>query len=458
MITIRHGDCRDVLRALASESVHCVVTSPPYWGLRDYGIPPSIWGGSATCEHEWIAEVTARPNSGGGEGLERDYGGAAQFARESGRKTTAAVCSCGAWRGVHGLEPTYQLYVENAVAIFREVRRVLRKDGTLWLNLGDSYASSGVSGKQSNTSRLSRHGYNGFNPKMADQVFGRAPTPFELKTKDLIGIPWRVAFALQADGWYLRQDIIWSKPNPMPESVRDRCTKAHEYLFLLSKSERYYYDGDAIAEPTLSLDPEHPSFRPNSAVIADEGRKEYSAKHKMSARSYDAAGRNKRSVWTVTTCPYSEAHFATFPPALIEPCIMAGTSEKGCCAKCGAPWVRQVERTRTNQSGSGRAGNPPEGKWGLTAQHAGTMQDIRMGPTISIETIGWSPSCACNAVAVPCTVLDPFAGAGTTGLVADRLGRNAILIELNPDYVAMIERRISADAGMFAQIYCEAAE
>jgi DNA modification methylase len=206
------------------------------------------------------------------------------------------------------------------------------------------------------------------------------PVPAGLKSKDLIGIPWRVAFALQADGWYLRQDIIWAKPNPMPESVTDRCTKAHEYLFLLSKSQLYFYDADAIAEDANTFERQNTNgLSPKALAKQDLGH--FSDKTGFTD-PYKYETRNRRSVWTVSTRPFSEAHFATFPPALIEPCILAG------CPKGG-------------------------------------------------------------------TVLDPFGGAGTTGLVADRLGRDAILIELNPEYAAMAERRIRADSTLFADVACE---
>jgi DNA modification methylase len=380
------GDCRSVLPTLPAGSVHCVVTSPPYFGLRDYGVAGQL-----------------------------------------------------------GLEPTPDEYVAALVGVFRDVRRVLRADGVLWLNLGDSYASG----------EIGRHdGGHTFKDTYERKAFGNRKQQrlqTGLKPKDLLGIPWRVAFALQADGWYLRQDIIWSKPNPMPESVRDRCTKAHEYLFLMSKSERYYYDAEAIAEPFADGRLGNPGNYSNG-YSDGAGRKDGATLGVEWLKGADRSGRNRRSVWEIATQPYADAHFATFPPALIEPCILAGTSEKGCCAKCGVPWVREVERTRTNQSGSGRAGNPPEGKGGPNAQHAGTMQDIRMGPTISTETLGWSPSCSCNAAVVPCTVLDPFGGAGTTGLVADRLQRNAVLIELSPAYANMAEGRIKGDAPLFADI------
>jgi DNA modification methylase len=313
-VTILKGDCRDVLATLPDESVHCVVTSPPYFGLRDYGVAGQI-----------------------------------------------------------GLEATPDAFVAQLGGVFGALRRVLRKDGTVWLNLGDSYG-----GPKGNTAMTGgRH-----DPVRGHTMYGGVNGSYG-KHKQLLGIPWRVAFALQADGWYLRQDIIWSKPNPMPESVRDRCTKAHEYIFLLSKSERYYYDQDAIAEAALNT----PGGRLTRAARRANGEDVPGANRNCAAGSaaegtgLEPTGisetRNRRSVWEVTTQPFSEAHFATFPPALIEPCIKAG------CPKGG-------------------------------------------------------------------TVLDPFGGAGTTGLVADRLGRNAILIELNPEYAAMAERRIKSDAGMFA--------
>jgi DNA modification methylase len=255
----------------------------------------------------------------------------------------------------------------------------------------------------------------------------------------LQGIPWTVAFALRADGWYLRQDIIWSKPNPMPESVRDRCTKAHEYLFLLSKSPRYFYDAEAIRESV------NPNNNGSVRMAAMDGYKSledgYKQRRPQREVNYDEIkGANKRSVWEVATQPFSEAHFATFPPALIEPCILAGCPAKA-CATCGKPWVREVERTamvidrseRTHALGRTRS--------------SGTMLEP---PTST--TLGFSPSCSCNAATVPGVCLDPFAGAGTTGLVADRLGRNAILIELHAGYAEMSHRRITDDAPLFAEV------
>jgi DNA modification methylase len=301
-LTVYEGDCRSVMAEMEPESVHCVVTSPPYWGLRDYGTPGQL-----------------------------------------------------------GLEPTPEEYVANMVAVFREVRRVLRPDGTVWLNLGDSYAGSGKG--PSNDSPLDR-------PHRGMSNIAAAPNrwlsvPSGIKGKDLVGIPWRVAFALQADGWYLRSDIIWSKPNPMPESVTDRPTKAHEYLFLLSKSPRYYFDADAVRETYVSG-----PLVDTPTVVAPKGTG-HRAQHNghvgrggshATADAYAHAGRNLRSVWTVATQPYPGAHFATFPEALVEPCV--------------------------------KAGSPYDG-----------------------------------------VILDPFAGSGTTGRVAQRLGRRAVLIDLNGEYL-----------------------
>jgi DNA modification methylase len=310
-VRIINADVMDGLAQLESESVHCVVTSPPYFGLRDYGMPGQI-----------------------------------------------------------GLEPTPGHYVYKLVQVFSEIKRVLRTDGTAWLNLGDSYQTQGGRGE----ARMVELGKPSKNAKTVAEARGLAPGTKKhpgLKPKDLIGIPWRVAFALQADGWWLRQDIIWSKPNPMPESVTDRCTKAHEYLFLLTKAERYFYDAEAIAEASSGLSGGGFSQKYLESQPAHGAM--------MLARPTDNGTRNKRSVWEVTTQPFPEAHFATFPPALIEPCIKAGCPEGG-------------------------------------------------------------------------TVLDPFGGSGTTGLVADRLKRNAILIELNPEYAAMAERRVKGDAPLFAEV------
>jgi DNA modification methylase len=314
------GDCIAGLRTVPDASVHCCVTSPPYWGLRDYG-------------HD----------------------------------------------GQIGLEETPEAYVARMVEVFREVRRVLREDGTLWLNLGDSYAGGGgfapdapcnVKRREMLADGQSRHGSFAICDRQHTRnKSGGIKPQGVIKPKDLVGIPWRVAFALQADGWWLRQDIIWHKPNPMPESVRDRCTKAHEYVFLLTKSERYFYDAEAVSEAS------NPKYESRYRYDFNVGLKEAGGGGRVGNASNTpdikpfTGTRNRRSVWTITTKPYSGAHFAVMPPDLVEPCIKAGCPEGG-------------------------------------------------------------------------TVLDPFAGSGTTLAVAAELGRNAIGCELNPDYIELAERRI----------------
>lgn len=583
------------LRRLPSGSVHTVVTSPPYWGLRDYGIPASVWGGAPDCVHDFVP--VPKRHRGGPPG-----DGDANVGRDrSAQAATADIlpgefcASCDAWRGCLGLEPSPALFVEHMVAVFDEVWRVLRADGTVWLNLGDSYAST-PTGSNSTTSRL--------EGGQATQIVGPNKLAGNLKAKDLVGIPWRVAFALQDYGWYLRQDIIWAKPNPMPESVRDRCTKAHEYLFHLAKSERYYFDAEAIAEPISEgsaarvLQPNfdeqqggpkdygttgvNPNRSARQAIenfaqkIRRSGNKERKAAlergvpagggNQAGSVPWEGCTRNKRSVWTVTTKPYKEAHFATFPPELVEPCIAAGTSERGCCSSCGAPYERIVEDSPEyaafkleQQARRGVSMRSSE------LETLGLTRGIG-NPGVSPEriTTGWAPGCGCGTglepddrevintptgeragedpsletgragmnrprgenegsrpitryeqrryaeqlkasphrahmretageafahyertdrsgarpipgellehwiacgwlervelpapnppPVVPCTVLDPFGGSGTTGLVADRMQRHAVLIEINPAYVEMARTRLEGDAPLFAEV------
>jgi len=380
------GDAMEQLRLLPSDSVHCCVTSPPYYGLRDYGVAGQI-----------------------------------------------------------GLEPSPDEYVARLVDVFCEVRRVLRADGTVWLNLGDSYCAPGGGFKPDAPSNIAGSKQALTHPHATKAI--RSHIKYGCKPKDLLGIPWRVAFALRDDGWYLRQDIIWAKPNPMPESVRDRCCKAHEYLFLLSKSPRYFYDADAIKEPAVS---DHTSG--NGFVGRQGGSTSYqvmSGGVGSTKEWVDIGGtRNRRSVWTVASEAFPGSHFAVFPPALIQPCILAGTSERGVCAACGAPWVRLVD---WGHDGTRDVRNIARA---LAMGHdaRGPTAVARAGEPRSSRTLGWQPACSCDAATVPATVIDPFAGAGTTGLVADRLGRSAILIELNPAYAELARRRIEQDAPLFAEV------
>ncbi len=432
--TLYVGDVREVLASLPDESVQCVVTSPPYWGLRDYGT--GSWdGGDPDCDHrEGKARndgTQGRHNSSTFHGsMSTDHGGGATF---------AAVCGkCGARRVDQqlGLEPTPELYVENMVAVFREVRRVLRKDGTLWLNIGDSYNANTGRGFDTNQD-------GDTNGKKAGAALSKRMAWG--KPKDLVGIPWRLAFALQADGWYLRSDIIWSKPNPMPESVTDRPTKAHEYVFLLTRSPRYFFDQEAVRENhTDSNQSRHRALAANPGRLGEKvkgatreespyyARPAYRGVHGVGTQSaaFNASGRNVRSVWEIPTQPFAEAHFATYPQALVERCVKAGCPEWA-CGTCGKARERIVDRKPMVIQ---RSGVSPY-------DHHSTRASGQMLEPATAETVGWS-DCGHNDYQ-PGVVLDPFLGSGTTALVARRLGRRSIGIELNPEYADMAAKRLS---------------
>lgn len=389
------GNCMDVLPTLPEKSVQSCITSPPYWGLRDYGVDDQL-------------------------GLER-------------------VHDCLGWATGN---PCDECYVCHTVAWAREVRRVLRDDGTLWVVIGDSYC--GYKGTNYGINPQLSHLQK--NSKIPTSHMIGTPQASGLKPKDLVGIPWRVALALQADGWWLRSDVIWAKPNPMPESVRDRPTKAHEYIFLFSKNARYYWDAEAVKEPAVT------DHLPGSGHTFTDTRKNHGTGGGNSGipdllDKYRSEGlpttRNIRTVWTVATHPYPEAHFATYPPALVETMIKASTSEYGCCPKCGKAWERVIVPTgHVNKRELAHCPNNSDTKtdstgWAPTTQANGQ----------------WRPGCTCDAgEPIPCTILDPFIGAGTTGLVADRLGRAFVGIELNPEYVEMAERRIRADAPLLVEM------
>jgi DNA modification methylase len=476
--TLYQGHVLDVLPQLAAESVHCVVTSPPYWGLRKYDIP------------------------------DVDFP-AGEFIPMAGLPPVAFA----AWSGQLGLEPDPLMYTGHLVQVFREIRRVLRQDGTAWVNLGDTYCTRGGP----RVDYLEKSGLPGGKATLAVAAAqARASGGNGLKPKDLIGLPWRVALALQADGWWLRSEVIWHKPNPMPSSVKDRPTPAHEQLFLLSRCARYFYDGTAIQEPAAACtthdatgpgyaapgqaphtgsrpkrqhptalsfgrpvaEPErpgqdYPQHRPERkqkvpggwdtgtgahGAFHREGRgePEYRAVKQRTVRPCDDRGggqgsgameyplytRNKRSVWTIPTHPFPEAHFATFPPALVTPCIKAGTSERGVCAACGAPWERVSEVAKDFASGSGRSGNTIAGKNGEKCQGGGDTGDIRKGPVTTTTTTGFRPSCACAAGVATAVVLDPFGGSGTVAAVARELGRRWISVELGAGYCEMHKDRL----------------
>jgi DNA modification methylase len=377
-----NGESLEVLRTLPDNSVNCCVTSPPYWGLRDYGHDKQL-----------------------------------------------------------GLEKTPEEYVSNMVLLFREVRRVLRQDGTLWLNLGDSYASNGCylhTWMDKHPEKKHLHTKNSERYKDVPAFRGGE---YSIKPKDLVGIPWRVAFALQADGWYLRQDIIWHKPNPMPESVTDRCTKAHEYVFLMSKSAKYYYDNDAIKEQA-NYDGRKDEVMKGSAkyangyfptdvntqTIAVHGHERWKHKDDEGNRL-----RNKRSVWTVTTKPFKEAHFATFPRDLIRPMIQAGCPEQVCvkCGKARYPILKNTEKQHSIGYSSGDYWKTRDFKGDNTVRN----KSVKVGYT----------DCGCNAGFQPGIVLDPFMGSGTTAIEAIYQDKRYIGIELNPKYCEIAARRIETE-------------
>jgi DNA modification methylase len=592
-LTVHIGDNRVVLDTLPERSVHCVVTSPPYWGLRDYGT--ATWdGGSEDCDHKESRDFVNPKNTLGPNGHLPATNAANQMHQ---RRYRDACRRCGARRidAQLGLEATPEEYVANMVDVFRKVRRVLRDDGTLWLNLGDSYASSppgnttvGVSGAST------LHGVNGASGRYRETLAAghqtkRSTVVPGLKPKDLCMVPFRVAAALQepyytgrirqrddrvwlaaaidgegcifiqrrpagtvtgrvkADGsrsayandqfqpglritntseafvrraeaiagiggtrivekegqrrvyewscyseqarallrevyphlvakqhearlaisapatggeaawlglkaihkgsgtsvdcpepesmyepgWYLRSDVVWSKPNPMPESVTDRPTKSHEYVFLLAKSPRYYFDQEAVREAHVYA-AEVRVATPKNLANGRKPTREYGA-------AVSPSGRNIRSVWTIPTQPYPGAHFAVFPPALVEPCVKAGTSERGVCPECGASWQRVV-----SERVDGAFHLSPKDDAGQRARGGASLDSSRLHNQYfdyQRTTTGWRPTCAHEAEPVPATCLDPFAGSGTVGVVANKLSRRAILIDLNPEYLEQIERR-----------------
>ena len=447
------GDCVEKMKAMPAGSVQCCVTSPPYWGLRDYGIPPRKWSDETEC--------------------------------------------------AFGLEPSIGEFVDHAVEVFREVRRVLRDDGTLWLNLGDSYAATRTEQVPS-TKGGHKHG-----PGAA--AGGRkSAVPVGLKAGDICNVPNRVAVALQADGWYWRSTIIWAKRSPMPESISgwrwrqcrvkvgvngtpvqhvpsgwdrreqshdviaagrydgnqrltewadcpgcEKCepngglvlrqgkwrpTTAHEYLFLFSKSELYFCDGDAVAEMCGANTHSSGSNSRSKAGVEGVERNNTS----FNAATYgDVETRNPRSVWTFSSEPYKGAHFATFPTALPRRCIEAGTSSAGCCASCGSCLAPIVETVRVPTRPA--IHNKIWKHMGADAltQRNSTSPNLDPQRHIAITRItGYRPTCNCAAEIAPCVVLDPFGGSGTTAQVATQIGRRAVICEINPEYADLARQRI----------------
>lgn len=441
--TILAGDARMTLKSLSDESVHCVVTSPPYWRLRSY--------------------------------LPSDHP-LKQFEL--------------------GSEPTPELFVENLVGVFREVRRVLRSDGTAWVNIGDTYSNEGKWGGSTGGKHVTElHGQTGV---------GRTKKSTGLKPLDQCLIPHQFAAAMRADGWYLRDTVVWAKPSAMPISVDgwtwarcrvkvgpsrvyregtksnghasgscddrgavwtdcpgcDKCkpndglilrrgswrtTTSHEYIFMFTKSDSYYADRDAVSTPAAETTVERNRY---SRVLDDEDE-QFATKHD---HEFVGETANLRSVWIISSEPTSEKHYAAFPTALAERCILASTSAGGVCAECGSPLARVVEREQIHASGSGKSGNAPIGKQNGSLQGAGSTGDIRNGPVIKSKSLGFRPTCSCAASTTPATVLDPFGGTGRTAIAAIRNGRRAILCELNPASVEISSRVVGNENPLFGSV------
>jgi len=463
------GNVLDELQKLPSESVHCILTSPPYYGLRSYGTPSQIWGGNPVCEHDFSIETppprerneddVVNPDT-----LQNANRGACYDAEEN----SGRFCSkCGAWFGHLGLEPNPIMYIEHMTEILVEAKRVLRNDGTFWLNIGDSYVGgkgqSGTRGAEYQEARNdSGESINQGYQTLGGPVLTR-PTDnmvmlreMRMKPKDLMGIPWMLAFALRDTGWWLRQDIIWAKKNCMPESVKDRCTRSHEYVFLLTKSEQYYYDWYAIREPAAYDGRKDEMFK--GAVKSYDGVMPGGKPHTFAQAGHprwnkDENGeryRNKRDVWFLSLQPFKEAHFATFPPDLIRPMILAGTSQYGACSTCGAPWERCFEDNIVGDrlaDGSLRKSKASRRAQTPGSEINGETSAFNSGTWNEPKSTGWRPTCSCEKNdPVPCKVMDIFNGSGTSGIVCLQESREYIGIELKPEYVEMSERRLDAEA------------
>jgi DNA modification methylase len=509
---VLRGDCRAVLPTLPDASVHACVTSPPYYGLRDYNT--GTWdGGDPACDHKPAARFRS-----GNTTLEQgaDYAAMAYGVYRD-------VCGkCGAKRIDRqiGLEATPEEWLATMVQVFREVKRVLRPDGVCWVNMGDSY-NSNPSGP--NPGGLhTNHADAGVLQLQAGRGagLGKVKTT-SLKPKDLMMMPARLAIALQADGWWLRSMLPWLKRSAMPESTRDRPASAVEYVFMFSKSSRYFYDSEAVkrTQSNGTLDRFGDGNAPRKQAVK-QGGTQRQCDTWVDPVGVLSGGRNMRNsdlfydsledapepapeprlmkrfrgtdyirsgvateaavprvdkpapeplglicdadgsplALDVNPAPMKRAHFATFPPKLITPLIRASTSEKGCCAECGAPWVRQTEKRDT-----GRKQKMPDGMATHAGDHGSIHRDGREAgapgqPVMASVTTGWAPGCTHEAAVVPCTVLDPFGGSGTVGLVCDRLQRDALLIDLNGDYAAMSVERVTEDLPLFADVAVETPE
>jgi len=441
------GDCIDVMNQLPENSVHMVMFSPGYWGLRDYGMDSVVWGGDPDCDHDF--EIRERKTTQGGDPGATAQVGATKAGVQRGVIEEGFCSKCGAWKGQLGLEPDYRMYIEHLVEVGRAIKRVLRPDGSWYLNLGDTYSGSGGSaGHTPETKNLGRKTFE----------YGAFPTAaiardIDIPAKCKMLMPHRVALALIDDGWICRNDIVWYKPNPMPSSVRDRLNTTYEFVFHLVQQEEYYYDLDAIREEPKATSPADPeryerkkaetgSFHDHShdreQGWSQEKKEEY---EKMT----HPRGKNPGDLWEITTQPFPDAHFAVYPEELCKRPIKSSCPPK-VCARCGSPYERVTETEKIPD-------HPERGQ-----SHITELTGERSNKTLrrdegvkgyeqKYNTIhrskGWKKTCGCETDETkPGIVLDPMAGSGTTGLAAKKLGRDFVLIDINPDYVEMAEKRI----------------
>lgn len=495
------GHVLDVLAALPEESVHCIATSPPYYGQRDYELPPMVWGGSKDCQHEWQEAAVIRRSNDSHPGLLQE-GSPGSLRRDIPAKY--ATCSrCAAWRGSLGLEPTPTFYVQHMVEVFRAVRRVLRRDGVLLLNIADSYAGSGGAHAEGHANPgISNSWERNGVPHWGElgQPGNYLPPP-GLKAGDMMDIPGDVVRALRADGWWWRSDIIWEKPSAMPESVSGprweqhriktestragrrlqdsnhhapvgggrgplpewadcpgcktcepndglvlrwgnwRPTSSYEHVFLLSRSDHYFCDQEAARQLASSNSHGGPRVNPGHKQEA-LGRQQSGRLGRWTTEDKES-GANLRDVWRINPEPTKDPHFAVFPSALARLMIQIGTSERGCCPECGAPWARVMQKDAgiAKETPKTVAAHTARGGVGTPTGTVGKAGSSRIEATA--RTLGWRPTCQHrDLAAVPCTVLDPFVGSGTTCWAAKQLGRRSIGIELSEKYLRIAVRRV----------------
>jgi len=477
------GDSRH-MDQVPSESVHCIATSPPYWGLRRYaGCPDLIFGGKADCEHEWVKNI--KPATSGALTFMADGGCRSQTISATHQKQESHFCLiCGSWRGQFGSEPTIDLYLAHSMEFLNECWRVLRKDGILWWNIGDTSAS-GKGSCFNPGGGDSRNTFAGIQKKKVAGVYpldrGNVSTlhAMGLKQGELCGIPQRTFLMAQAAGWYVKSDNIWNKTNSMPESVHGPYWTKHRIKIKKSK-----LPVSSLREPSAVLkdkhlmasdDPDHvPKYEdcpgcdkclPNDGLVLVNGAwrpthvHEYILMMTKTNRYYCdkeavyESGHNMRSVWTFPTFSYLGAHFATFPPELARRCILSSTSEYGVCSKCGKPWARILEKSSMNHNSITKS----QYETGTNSNQIALLRQAARenGEEYSDETktLGWHTMCSCNAEVVPATVLDPFGGSGTTSMMATKLGRQSIMYELSPEYCELSQERNKQLGLVEAQLY-----